>query len=108
MPEERLELDELLSPEEAQSKIAIMLANTENLETLSELNEDEVKLVSALITISKEFKIGLLDNYLAKFLQLKVSLHRQGRREISDIARPSQAEQEKTKQSLKSMLLGGL
>jgi len=44
--------DQSLSPEEAQARIATMLAKSENLETLSETTEEEVSLMSALSTIA--------------------------------------------------------
>lgn len=99
--------DDSLSPEEAQAKIATMLAKSENLETLSETTEEEVRLISALATISNQFEMTMLDNYIDRYLSLKVSLHRQGRKEISEIARPSQPHEEKARSSLRNMLLGG-
>lgn len=98
--------DQSLSPEEAQARIATMLAKSESLETLSETTEEEVRLMSALGTIAKTFKIGMLDAYLSKYLQLKVSLHRQGRKEISEIARPSQQQEQQARSSLRQMLMG--
>jgi hypothetical protein len=98
--------DMSLSPEEAQARIATMLARSESLETLSETTEEEVRLMSALGTIAQKFNISMLDMYLTKYLQLKVSLHRQGRKEISEIAKPSGHPEQQARQSLKSMLLG--
>lgn len=98
--------DVSLSPEEAQAKIATMLAKSENLETLSETTEEEVRLMSALATIAEEFNISMLDTYLNKYLQLKVSLHRQGRKEISEIARPNPQQEQQARSSLRSMLMG--
>ncbi len=102
------EEEESLSPEEAQAKIATMLAKSENLETLSETTDDEVKLMSALSAIGQKYELSLLNQYLNRYLSLKVSLHRQGRKEISEIARPSAGTEEKAKASLKQMLLGGV
>lgn len=99
--------DEQLSPEEAQSKIAMMLAVSKHLETMSETTEPEVKLIGALSTIGEQFQIGLLNDYIKHYLSLKISLHRQGRKEIQEVARPSAGSDEKMKSSLKSMLLGG-
>jgi hypothetical protein len=83
-----------------------MLAKSENLETLSETTEEEVRLMSALGAIADKFNISMLDSYLQKYLQLKVSLHRQGRKEISEIARPNPQQEERARSSLRSMLLG--
>lgn len=102
------EEDESLTPEEAQARIATMLAKSDNLETLSETTDEEVKLMSALSAIGKSYQLGLLNEYLNRYLSLKVSLHRQGRKEISEIARPSAGGEERAKQSLKQILLGGL
>ena len=99
--------DENLSSEEAQSRIAMMLARTQNLETLSETNIDEVKLVSALSTISKRYNLSMVNDYISNYLKLKVSLHRQGRKEIQEIAKPSQGGEERAKTGLRSLLLGG-
>ena len=99
--------DQSLSPEEAQAKIATMLAKSENLETLSETTEEEVRLMSALATIADEFNISMLSSYIDKYLQLKVSLHRQGRKEIAEIARPNPQQEQQARTSLRSMLMGG-
>lgn len=98
--------DEQLSPEEAQSRIAMMLASSKNLETMSETTDAEVKLVGALSTIGSKFNIGLINEYLAHYLSLKISLHRQGRKEIQEVAKPSQGHEEKMRGNLKAMLLG--
>lgn len=100
--------EESLTEEEARSKIAMMLSRTENLETLSETDDAEVKLISALKTIAERYNMPLVDDYTDKYLQLKVSLHRQGRKEIQEIARPSHDTEERQKSSLKSLLLGGI
>ena len=98
--------DASLSPEEAQAKIATMLAKSESLETLSETTEEEVRLMSALGSIANEFNIKMLKSYLNKYLQLKVSLHRQGRKEISEIAKPNPQQEQQARSSLRSMLMG--
>lgn len=85
-----------------------MLAKSENLDLLSETTEEEVKLVSSLSAIGEMYELGLLNAYLSKFLALKVSLRRQGRKEIQEIARPSGGTEDKAKQSLKSLLIGGM
>ena len=99
--------DASVSPEEAQSRIALMLAQSRNLETMSETTEAEVKLVGALTTVGSMYGIGLLNNYLEHYLKLKISLHRQGRKEIQEVAKPTPGSEDKMRQSLRSMLLGG-
>lgn len=99
--------EESLSPDEAQSRIALMLARTQNLETLSETDIDEVKLISALSTISRRYKLNMIQDYVANYLKLKVSLHRQGRKEIQEIAKPSAGGEERAKSGLRNLLLGG-
>lgn len=84
-----------------------MLARTENIETLSETTDEEVKLISALSTISERYKLGMINDYLGNYLKLKVSLHRQGRKEIQEIAKPSPASEERAKSGLRNLLLGG-
>jgi hypothetical protein len=99
--------EESLSPEEAQSKIAMLLTKAQNLEMLSETTEEEVKLISALSTIANNYNMGLLNGYLKSYLQLKVSLHRQGRKEIQEIAKPSPETEQRQKAGLRQLLLGG-
>lgn len=84
-----------------------MLAQSKHLETMSETSEAEVKLIGALMTIGEKFEIGLIKDYLRHYLSLKISLHRQGRKEIQEVARPTAGTDEKMKSSLKQMLLGG-
>ena len=74
---------------------------------MSETTEAEVKLIGALMTIGEKFQIGLINDYLKHYLSLKISLHRQGRKEIQEVARPTVGSEEKMKSSLKQMLLGG-
>ncbi len=99
--------DEQLTPEEAQSKIALMLAQSKHLETMSETTDAEVKLIGALSTIGRVYNISLINEYLHHYLSLKISLHRQGRKEIQEVAKPHGSSEERMKSSLKSMLLGG-
>lgn len=113
IPDERevhasFEDDVSLSPEEAQSKIALLLSKTTDLETLTEVDDAEVKLISALKVIAEKFNMDLVDEYTNKYLQLKVSLHRQGRGEIKEIARPSANTEERQRTSLRNMLFGGV
>jgi len=84
-----------------------MLARTQNLETLSETDIDEVKLISALSTIGNRYKLDMVNDYISNYLKLKVSLHRQGRKEIQEIAKPSVGGEERAKSGLRNLLLGG-
>jgi len=100
------EPEESLSPEEAQAKIAMLLAKTEHLEVMSELDDDEIKLIAALRTIAKLFNNDVLNTYVDYYLKLKVSRFREGRREIKDIAVPQPSQKEKLRKSIKDILMG--
>ncbi len=66
--------DSSLSPEEAQAKIATMLAKSENLETLSETTEEEVRLMSALVFPRTAAKFALpCSNSLAFWIALPIT-----------------------------------
>jgi len=74
---------------------------------MSETTDAEVKLIGALSTIGEKFEIGLINDYLKHYLSLKISLHRQGRKEIQEVARPQAGSEQKMQSNLKQMLLGG-
>jgi hypothetical protein len=98
--------DEILTPEEAQSKIALLLAETQSPDLMSELGGEEIKLLSALQTVASETKAGILNDFILNFLRMRVSLKRQGRKEILDVSKGGIGAEEKMRKSMKSMILG--
>lgn len=80
--------DEYLSEEEARAKIATMLANRNNLEMLSELNDFEIFQLSVVVSIAQKYEIPIVKLFTDNMLGFKVSRGREGRREIKDVAAP--------------------
>jgi hypothetical protein len=73
----------------------MILAKTKKATLLSELSTDEINLCSQLYVISDVFDNKVLGNFLAKFLRLRVSKSRQGRKELLSIAKSIKEEPEK-------------
>ena len=103
---EQFKKDEVLTPEEAQSRIAFLLAQTKEPDLMSELGGEEIKLLSALQTIADETDADILDEFITNFLRMRVSLRRKGRTEIMEIARAGGGTEERMRKGLKSMILG--
>jgi len=98
--------DEILTPEEAQSKIALLLAETESPDLMSEMGGEEIKLLSALQTVADQVDADILKNFIRNFLRMRVSLKRQGRKEILEVSRSGAGTEEKMRKGIKSMILG--
>ena len=103
---QQFQRDEILTPEEAQSKIALLLAETKEPKLMSELGAEEVKLVSALKTVADEVEAEMLKMFIDNFLQMRVSLKRQGRREILEVSRATTGTEERMRKGLRSVILG--
>lgn len=71
-----------LGSEEALAKTLLEFLNPRAIEYYTELNDEEIMMISALKTWAKETKLKILDDFATHFLRLRVSKHRQGRREI--------------------------
>jgi len=98
--------DEILTPEEAQSKIALLLAETESPDLMSEMGGEEIKLLSALQTVADQVDAMILKDFIKNFLRMRVSLKRQGRKEILEVSRGGGRTEEKLRKGIKSMILG--
>jgi len=98
--------DEVLSPEEAQARISLILAESKNLHFMTELRDDEIKLLAGLKAIAEEYGASFLDKFIQNFLEMRISLGRKGRTEIKDVARGVGSGEEKMRKGLKSMILG--
>jgi len=94
--------------EEAIAKAVSALATTKDKQTLSDLTDNEVKLLTALQTIAKEFQDDVLGGIVENYPRWRVSAKRLGRKEIKDIAASQrQLEVEKAKGWRKLFGLGG-
>jgi hypothetical protein len=85
VPEEQ----QTFNVEEAIGRISIILAESKNPKALSDLDDSEIRLISALIAVaeSDDVKDQMLQSFISNLLVLKVSHMRKGRREIIDLAR---------------------
>jgi len=98
--------DEFLSEDEARAKIATMLIDRENRETMSELNDYEIFQLSIVNAVAKDFGIGIVQQWANELLDFKVSRAREGRKEVKEVAAPS-IKQQQDKKSVMDMIMGG-
>lgn len=71
-----------IGTEEALAKAILELMNPKIIDYFSELNDEEILMLSALRSWGRITGIKEIDSFVADFLKLRVSKHRQGRREI--------------------------
>lgn len=93
MPEEKMQFpadmsvdEESLSREEALAKVAMSLTKDDNPQLMSDLDESEVSMLSALETVGTVTELNILNVFAKNFENLRVSKDRQGRKELLDIA----------------------
>ena len=98
--------DESLTVDEALAKVAMLLAKTEYPKMLSEVNDSEIRLISALYAVAERTKNVMIINFLLYFLQLRVSHKRKGREEVLKIAQSSKNESDAKFSRLKSIFSG--
>jgi len=72
-----------IGQEEALAKTLLELMNPKVMEFFSEVDDEEILMISALKTWSKATGFKVLDEFCDNFLKLRVSKHRAGRREIA-------------------------
>ncbi len=104
--EEIVKESEMLSPEEAQAKISMLLTKPENLELMAEISREEMIRIACLKTIADKYDDKFLKLFINNYLSLTVSLGRRGRGEVVEIARPSGVQRETMRRNLRDMLLG--
>lgn len=80
---------EVVSSEEAKAKAIVSLTESKDPEVLTQLEDNEIKALSTLSTISSLYSISFLDKWINKFIRLRISLKRKGREEVVDIAKAS-------------------
>jgi competence protein ComGF len=84
----------------------MLLAKTEDPQTLTELDDQEIKLCSALYAVAQHTNDAMIANFLLHFLRLRVSNKRKGRQELLDVARSGQAREELRSSRLKQFFSG--
>jgi len=71
-----------LGQEEAIATTLLEFLNPKEISYYTELDDEEIMMISALKTWAKETRLKILDDFSNHFLKLRVSKNRQGRREI--------------------------
>jgi len=88
IPTEQKEIEEeVLSMEEALAKISILLTQVQRIKLLTELSDEEIRLIASILPICEQFKLDFVKSFVENFMLLRVSLKRKGRQEIVDLAR---------------------
>ncbi|MEM1544340.1 MAG: hypothetical protein QXD79_08255 [Candidatus Methanomethylicia archaeon] len=100
IPTEEKEIEEeVLSMEEALAKISILLTREEKIRMLTELDDQEIRLISSLLGVADRYGLDFVKCFVNNFMLLRVSLRRKGRGEIVNLAQqiPELTEKIKTK-----------
>lgn len=104
------DIGSLMGIEEALAKISMELLEPEEdkLMTVSDVTPEEVFTLALLMAYGKEFKSKMIDEWIKKFLLLRISRWRMGRREFLLLGTGlREATEEKSKKaSLKSLFAG--
>lgn len=81
------EKDRIIGSEEAVAKaiLELMRVEEEKVKTLSDLNDEEIGVLSLLETIGESLNIKEINKFVENFCQYRVSRHRLGRREMGSI-----------------------
>lgn len=98
---------ENLTVDEALAKVAMILAQTKEEKTLTELDDNEIKLCASLYAVADKTHDKMITSFLMNFLRLRVSHKRQGRKELLEVARSGQQREELRSSRLKQFF-GGL
>jgi len=93
-----------LTSDEAQAKAVNTLADTTDFRTMTDMDVNEVKLLTALDAVSKELEDELLESVVENFARWKVSKERKGRGEIKDVARSTEESEAKKMNKLKQWI----
>jgi len=109
---QKTEGSELFGLEEALAKINMELLNPtgEKLYTVSDVTASEIFPLAYLLTLSKKLNVPLMEKWVDKFLLLRISRFRLGRREFvfisSGLREVSEARKGGQKGSLSSLFSG--
>lgn len=106
LPSINLEEDEGMTVDEALAKVAMILAQTKNPTTQTEVDEPEIRAIACLMVVADKMNDKMLKNFCNQFMLLRVSKSRKGRGELLDIARASRDVPEQKLGRLKSLFSG--
>jgi hypothetical protein len=94
MPKDKKDLPNVLSQEddattkeEALAKVAVILAETRDPALMTELYNNEIKIISRAEAIHSGLKNPMLHEFLREFKRHRVSLARKGRKELGEMAK---------------------
>jgi uncharacterized protein involved in exopolysaccharide biosynthesis len=99
--------EEILTSEEALAKAVVTLSETKRPKIMTRINEKEVKVLSALVTLGNAYDVDLLNDVCLNFMNLRVSLKGMGRSEILEIAKTSRDEKAEASRLKKIFGFGG-
>ena len=99
--------EDILTSEEALAKATSMLADARKPKTMTRIDEQEVKLLAALVTLGFHYDIDILKNVCRNFMELRISLKGLGRQELLEIAKSAREEKMETSRLKKLLTLGG-
>jgi hypothetical protein len=104
--------DELMADvstqEEALAKVTVLLADKKKREVITDLNDEEIKLMSAITAVSKSYKMTMAKDFINELMLLRISKNRLGRKEIIDLSRGvQQAQAMNVRSRLRRILMGG-
>jgi len=101
-----LDISETYTIEQAWSKIAMILAQSKNLLTLTELNDAEIKRLSPLLVEQRIYNSGILEKFITGILLMRISKNRKGRVELKEIAVGLRSREEEKTKSLRRLFRG--
>jgi len=100
--------ERIMGTEEAIGLLIQKLLKPDNLKLITDLDDEEVNVMTLLQTIGDVLKIDALQSFCENFEQFRVSRWRMGRRELVDIASfyTGGFEQPRRVRSLKDLFVG--
>lgn len=89
------ELEEIFNGGNTESSILKELFSGKNFKTKTEINDDEISIISRLYIMGKITKRPLINNILDEFLTLRISKNRQSRKEFVEAQKERQHQENK-------------
>ena len=99
------EESEVLSPDEAHARVITELSRTIRPELMTELNDQEIKALSVVMTVGEETKNDVMTSYGEWFMRLRVSKGRKGRDELIRVSRSPDDLDEKVKKGVMQYIM---
>jgi len=86
--ERKIELQEIVGPDEARARISIELSHpdSQQIKMFSDLFIEEIPHTARFLTIAERADLKTLKAFIDNFLTLRISLNRLGRMEMAQIA----------------------